>query len=234
MLSSRPKSIYWRGFRDGLPFVIVVVPFSMVFGVLAVEAGMSVAQTIGFSMVAIAGAAQFAALQLMTEGAPFLVIVAAALAVNLRMAMYSAALTPHLGDASFLQRAAIGFLNFDQSFAMSMARYEEEPDMVLADKVAYFLGVASPVLPMWQLGTVVGALAGPRIPEWMALDFAVPITFLAVVAPMIRSWAHVAAATTSVVLALALSWVPYSAGLLIAGVAAMGVGALVEILEGRS
>lgn len=211
--------------------MVVVLPFSMVFGILAVEAGMTVAQAIGFSVVVIAGAAQFAALQLMTEDAPFLVIVATALAVNLRMAMYSASLAPHLGRASFLTRALIGYLNFDQSFAMSMARYDAEPDMPLAHKVTYFFGVVTPVFPIWYLGTAIGALAGRQIPDWMALDFAVPITFLAVVAPMLKTRAHVAAAVTSVIVALLLNWVPYSLGLLVAGIAAMAVGVLVETIE---
>ncbi len=233
MVSSRPKSTYWHGFRDGLPFVVVVLPFSMVFGILAVEAGLTVAQAIGFSVVVVAGAAQFAALQLMTEGAPFAVIVATALAVNLRMSMYSASLAPHLGQAPFPTRALIGFLNFDQSFAMSMTRYDADPQMPLTHKVAYFFGVVSPVFPMWYAGTILGALAGAKIPDGLALDFAMPITFLAAVAPMLKTRAHLAAAVTSVVLALLLHWVPYSAGLLIAGFGAMIVGAWIEAREER-
>lgn len=228
MASSRPKSYYWRGFRDGIPFVVVIVPFAIVFGVVAIETGLSVTQALGFSVLVIAGAAQFAALQLMTESAPFAVIVVTALAVNLRMAMYSASLAAHLGDAPFWKRAFVAYLNVDQSFAMSSARYDAEPSMQLDQKLAYFFGVVSPAVPMWYLGSLVGAVAGKQIPDWLALDFAVPITFLAIVAPMLKSLAHVAAAMASIVLALALIWVPYNAGLLIAGASAMVVGAAVE------
>jgi hypothetical protein len=66
----------------------------------------------------IAGASQFAALQLMSENAPTLIVVASALAVNLRMAMYSAALAPHLGPASLKDRALIAYMNVDQSYAL--------------------------------------------------------------------------------------------------------------------
>lgn len=229
MPSSRPKSLYWQGFRDALPFTLIVAPFAIVFGVVATEAGLSLAQTFSFSILVVAGASQFAALQLMIENAPILVIVATGLAVNLRMAMYSASLAPHLGAAPLWQRALIAYLCVDQSYAMSHAKYEATPDLVLHDKVRYFFGVASPVIPIWYLMTLVGAVLGQSIPPAWSLDFAVPIAFLAIVAPMLRTVAHVAAALTSVLLALALFWMPLNLGLLLAGLAAMCVGVAIEI-----
>ena len=105
----------------------MVVPFATLFGVVAIEAGLTLAQTLTFSILVIAGASQFAALQLMLENAAISFILAAALAVNLRMAMYSAALAPHLGNAALWQRILIGYLNFDQSYILSVAKYENEP-----------------------------------------------------------------------------------------------------------
>ncbi len=233
MASSRPKTVYLRGVRDGLPFVLVVVPFALVFGVVAVEAGLTLSQTMGFSVLVIAGAAQIAALQLMVENAPLLVIVATALAVNLRMAMYSASLAPHLGAAPIWKRAVVAYLNVDQTYAMSMIRYEAEPGMTISEKLAYFFGLATPVVPLWYAASLVGAVAGARFPDWLALDFAVPITFLALVAPMLKSLAHVAAALTSVVLALTLAGLPFNTGLLVAGFCAMLVGAGVEVMMER-
>jgi predicted branched-subunit amino acid permease len=81
------RQAFWTGVRDALPFTIVVIPFAILFGVVGTEAGLNLAQVMGFSIVVIAGASQFAALQLMSENAPTLVVVASALAVNLRMAM---------------------------------------------------------------------------------------------------------------------------------------------------
>ena len=72
MISTSVKSAYKQGFRDGAPFILVIVPFSMLFGVLATEAGLSIFETLSFSVVVIAGAAQFTALQLMGEDAPTL------------------------------------------------------------------------------------------------------------------------------------------------------------------
>ena len=62
-------------------------------------------------------------------------------------------------------------------------------------------------------------MAGTAIPAGLALDFAVPITFIALVAPALRSLPHLAAAVVSVVVALALAWMPYSLWLMVAALA---------------
>ncbi len=235
MASSTPKSAYARGFRAGLPFVLVVSPFALVFGVVATEAGLNLAEVMGFSVLVIAGAAQLAALQLMVDNAPTVIVIATALAVNLRMAMYSASLAIHLGPAPLWKRALVAYLNVDQSYAVSMAEYDRNPDMGWREKLAYFFGAVSPVVPCWYGFSYLGARFGGDIPPEFALDFAVPITFLAVIAPMMRTPAHVAAALASVVFALALAWVPAGLGLLCAAALAMMIGAQVEVwLERRA
>ena len=232
MASTTTKS-FWRGVRDGAPFLLVVGPFAMLFGVVATEAGLNLAETMGFSVLVIAGAGQFAALQLMVEDAPIWMALATALAVNLRMAMYSAALVPHLGQVPLWQRAIAAYFLVDQSYAASVAEYERRPGMSVPEKLSYFFGVLTPVCPLWYVFTLVGALAGEAIPEAFALDFALPITFIALVAPMLKTAAHVAAAVTSVVAALALAWMPVGAGLLVAAFIAMVVGATVEVWQER-
>jgi len=228
MQPSTAKSVYLQGIRDGAPFLLMAIPFAMVFGVVATEAGLTLAQTLGFSVLVIAGASQYAALQLMVENAAIAFVLLAALAVNLRMAMYSASLVPHLGAAPLWQRALVAYVNFDQSYIVSIAQYEKTPDWPLRDKVMFFLGVATPIAPAWVVSTAVGALLGTQIPPEYALDFIVPIMFLAMVAPMLKSLAHVCAALVSAIVALMLIGLPAGMGLLIAAGAAMLTGALVE------
>lgn len=226
-MSSVTKA-YWQGVRDGAPFVLVVFPFGMLFGVVGVEAGLNLAQVMGFSVLVIAGASQFAALSLMQENAPILIVLATALAVNLRMAMYSASLTPFLGSAPLWKRALAAYFLVDQSYAAGVAKFEVERDWTLPQRVAYYFGVVTPICPHWYIATLVGAVVGTQIPEWMALDFAVPITFLAIIAPMLRTIAHLAAAFVSVLLSLALGFLPYNLWLLVAAIAAMMTGAEIE------
>jgi predicted branched-subunit amino acid permease len=209
--------------------MIVVGPFSVLFGVVATEAGLDLAQTMGFSVLVIAGASQFTAIQLMNENAPALVVLVTSLAVNLRMAMYSASLTPHLGQASLRARALVAYTMVDQTYASSMIEYENRPNTSLPEKLAFFFGGSAIIAPFWYVLTYVGARIGTSLPPEFALDFAVPLTFIAIVAPMLRTLAHVSAAIVSVALSLTFAFLPYSTGIFVAGVAAMLTGALVEI-----
>lgn len=229
MTSTTRKSPYRQGIIDSSPFILVIIPFASLFGVLATEAGLSVVETMAFSIVVIAGAAQFTALQLMQENAPTVIVLISALAVNLRMAMYSASLTPYIGAAPLWQRALCAYLTVDQSYVVGVSKFEREPDMTVPARVAYFLGAVTPIVPLWYAFTYIGAVLGAQIPESWALDFAIPITFLAMIAPMFRTMAHVIAALVAVVVALLAAGVPYSLGLIIAGIAGMMAGAQAEL-----
>lgn len=227
------RSAFLRGSRHALPFLIVVVPFAMLFGALATDAGLTMLEVITFSAVVFAGAAQFAALQLMQDQAPLLVILATSLAVNLRMVMYSIALSPHLGSAPLGVRATIAYFLVDQSYVASIAEFERNPGLTMPEKIAYFFGSIAPIAPLWYVSTIAGARLGQAIPPEYALDFAVPITFLAVIAPMIRTVPHVAATVVSILGALLMSWLPFGTGLLVAAGLAMATGAALEVVLER-
>jgi predicted branched-subunit amino acid permease len=227
-------SAYLEGIRDALPFLIVVVPFGAIFGTVAAEAGWGLGPIMGMSVMVIAGASQFTALQLLEEGAPLLIATLASLAVNLRMGMYSASIAPHLGAAGPGTRALAAYFLTDQIYAVSIQRYSRHPELGPGQRVAYFFGAVTPVCIPWYFATWAGAVAGAAIPEGLALDFAVPVTFIALFAPALRSAPHLAAAAVSVALALALASLPYSLGLMIAALAAMGTGAAVELWRERA
>ncbi len=220
---------YWRGVRQSLPFLLVIIPFGLLFGVAGTEAGFNLAEVMGFSILVIGGASQFTAVQLMTDNAPVIMVLLTSLAVNLRLAMYSAALSPHLGAAPVWQKALVSYFMVDQSYAMAAQDYEARPHQTLGEKLAYYAGACTPVCPQWYFSTWAGAVLGKAIPPAFALDFAVPITFLAMLAPMLRTPAHVAAALVSVGVALALAFLPSGLGLLIAAACAMMTGANVEL-----
>lgn len=232
MATTTQNSAFRAGFVAGLPFLLIGVPFAVLFGVVATEAGLSVGQTIGFSFLVIAGASQFTAIQLMTENAPVFVVILAALAVNLRMAMYSASLQPYLGSASLGRRALVAYLNVDASYALGIQKFENAPEWSVTDNFFYFCGTMVLMFPLWVIGSWVGAVTGDALPESFDLEFAMPIMFLAVAAPMVKTMAHLGAAVTSVTGALLLSFLPSGIGVLIAGIFAMAVGAEIERRRG--
>jgi len=233
MAITTTKTAFWQGLRDGLPFLLVMGPFAALFGVVATEAGLNVFETLAFSVTVIAGAAQFTAIQLMSEDTPTVIVIASALAVNLRMAMYSASLAPHLGGAPLWQRAFAAYATVDQSAALSITKFDEHPDIPLPAKMAYFTGVVVLMMPCWYGFTLIGALGGKAVPDSWALDFALPITFIAMIGPMLRTPAHMAAALVSIVGALLFASIPYNLGLLCAALLAMMAGAQVELWQER-
>lgn len=224
-----PGGAFWRGYRDCAPFALIVIPFSMLFGAVARDAGLDILQTMSMAVLVIAGASQFTALALLQDQAPVFIALLTALAVNLRMAMYSAALVPHLGHARLGMRALMSYLMVDQAFAVAVRTYEDHPDMPQGIKAAYYMGVMMLICPLWYVFTLLGALTGAAIPASLQLDFAVPVCFIALTAPLLRSAAHVVAALVSIVAAIAFAWVPWSLGLIIAATIAMIAGAQTEL-----
>ena len=227
MISS--KSAYWSGFRDCSPFILVVAPFGLLFGVVATEAGLNLLETMSMTILVIAGAAQFTALALLEEQAPTIIVVITALAVNLRMAMYSAALVPHLGKASLRTRVLASYFMVDQTFAVSIKKFETEPGWSLSQKLAYYFGGATSLCPFWYGFSLLGALVGQSIPKEYSLDFAIPICFISLVAPMLRSLPHLVSALVSVFVSLLLVWMPYNLWLIVAAIIAMMAGAQAEL-----
>lgn len=234
-LARTPRAAFLHGITQSLPFLIVIIPFAVLFGVVATEAGLNVAQVMGFSVLVLAGASQFTAVQLLSDNAPTIVIILSALAVNLRMAMYSAALLPWLRDATGRQKAWIAYALIDQTFALSIQHYERHPRLGLQQRLAYFAGGALVLCGPWMVATWAGATLGDLIPEDIALDFALPITFLAMIAPMLRTTAHLAGCFVAITAALLLAGLPSGLGLLIAAPLGMATGAIVEArTEGKA
>ncbi|MEX0283036.1 MAG: AzlC family ABC transporter permease [Paracoccaceae bacterium] len=233
MTGTTTRSAFLAGARDSTPFVFIAGPFGLLFGVFATEAGLKLIETMVFTISVFAGAAQFTAVTLMQDQTPTLIILISALAVNLRVAMYSASLTPYLGGAPLWKRVFAAYLMVDQSYALSIVKFENEPDLSLDARLAYYLGTNCLIAPIWVAATCVGAVVGTQIPDSWAIDFALPITFIAMIAPMLRTPAHVAAALVGCVGSLLAAGIPYNLGLIVAGVAAMMTGAHVEVMLKR-
>lgn len=219
---------FWQGILAGSPFILVVAPFALLFGAVATEAGLNLTQTMSMTVLVIAGASQFAAIQMLVEQAPTFVVLLTGLAINMRMALYSASMAPHIGQAPQYKRLLAAYFLVDQSYAASIRKFEDEPHLTTSQKLRYFFGTMVTICPLWYGFTYLGAIGGESIPPQYALDFAVPITFISLVAPSLRSIPHLSAAFISVTISLLLAWMPYNLWLLIAALLAMITGAFIE------
>lgn len=229
---SRRTDSMRAGARDVAPILLGIVPFGLVAGAAVISAGFSLAEAVGMSLFVNAGASQIAATTLFAEHAPLLVVLGTALIVNARMFIYSVSIAPVLESASGRLRPLLGHMLVDQNYVSTMTKGTLIPDV---DIVAYYVGAWLALASTWQLSTIVGALLGPLIPASWGLDFAVPLVFLAMLAPSLKNRIGVEVAViTGAAAALLVPTMPMQTGLLVAMLAGMGWGAFRHGEEVRS
>lgn len=219
--SDRPAAEFLAGVRDQLPLLLGVAPFGLIFGALAISVGLTPLAAQGFSLFIFAGSAQFVAAGLVGALTPPLVIVVTIFVVNLRHALYSASLAPYLSHLPARWKLALAWLLTDEAYAVASARYRGGR---LANAHWYTLGTGMTLWAAWQTSTALGIVLGARIPADFSLDFAAPLTFLALLVPTLKSRANVAAAVSAGVLAVALHGLPLRLGLLLGALVGVGVG----------
>ncbi|MEO6564582.1 MAG: AzlC family ABC transporter permease [Casimicrobiaceae bacterium] len=216
-----------EGFAEMLPACIGLAPFGLVCGVGAAAAGANWLGSLGMSAIIFSGAAQILAAQLVAADAPLLVIILTCFVLGLRFLMYSAAMAPYLKPLPSSWQKGLAFLLTDQAFAASVRRFNANDDRRGAG--LHFLGCGAALWLMWQIMCMVGFLAGALIPSAWSLEFAVPLCFIALVAPLFRDAPSVIAALTAGVTVLLLSHLPMRLNLIVAGVIGILAGTLADL-----
>ncbi|HXU53380.1 MAG TPA: AzlC family ABC transporter permease [Casimicrobiaceae bacterium] len=220
-----------EGFTEMLPACLGLVPFGAVCGVGAAAAGADMWTALGMSMIMFSGAAQILASQLLAEGAPFAVVVLTCFVAGLRFLMYSAAMAPYLKSLPARWQNALAFLLTDQAFAASIRRFDAKHDS--RGGALHFLGGGLALWGCWQITNMVGYFAGNLIPARWSLDFAVPLCFIALVAPHLDRLPTIAAAASAAFAVFALAGLPMKLNLIAAGLAGIVVGTLVDFARER-
>ena len=199
---------FLHGCRDILPLIVGAIPFGIIFGTLAIGAGLSGWQAMGMSALVFAGSAQFIAITLITGGVGASVVLLTTFVVNLRHALYSASMQPFVRHLPGRWRVPLAFWLTDEAFAVIQHRYAR--DDASPHKHWFFLGAALTMYLSWQLATLAG------------------IAFIGIAVPMMRTRPQVASALVAAVVAL-LTWeLPYKLGLIAAALAGIVVGVWLE------
>jgi predicted branched-subunit amino acid permease len=220
-----------EGFTEMLPACIGLLPFGLVCGVGAAAAGASWLASLGMSAIIFSGAAQIIAAQLVAADAPFAVIVLTCFVLGLRFLMYSAAMAPYLKPLPPRWQKALAFLLTDQAFATAVRRFNASDDRHGAGM--HFLGCGAALWLVWQFSCMVGFFAGNLIPSAWSLEFAVPLCFIALLAPLFRDMPSVVAAITAGVAVLAMSHLPMRLNLIVAGLLGILVGTCADLARER-
>ena len=226
MHASAGRQSFQQGIQALLPLAPGVLPFGLVTGVTAANQGYSFFEILGMTLLFYAGSAQMAALQLLNEQALPLVILITVVVINLRFLMYSAALAPHMHRLPAKARWPLGYMISDQSFALSMVRNQQQPHAPM--DLWFFAGSSFSMWLVWQVSVILGVMVGSGIPASWSLDFAIPLSFLAILVPAIRNSASLSAALTGGLVAVLAHGLPYNLGLIVASVSGIAAGLLVE------
>ena len=226
------RDAFTRGVRALIPLIPGVIPFGLLTGVMAINLGMSPATTMGMTLLFYSGSAQMVALQLLNMGAVPMAIVVTALVINLRFIMYSASLAPHLHHLPRRWTWPVSYMLSDQSYALCSLKLSSGELGQYAHY--YYAGTAVAMWLSWQLSVLAGVYLGASIPETWSLSFAIPLSFLALLVPGIRSAASLGAALVGGLLAVFAVDMPYNLGLVSASIGGVMAGLLIETVRQKT
>jgi len=226
----RRRAEAWAGARDSAPMLLGAAPFGLIFGTLAAPSGLSTAGAVAMSLCVFAGSSQFIALTLLASGTGLAVILLTTFVVNLRHALYSATLLPHVAGLRQRWRVPLAFWLTDETFAVVQHRYLQ--DDMSPYKHWYYLGSCVSMYLNWNLWTLTGIMLGRSLPrlEHLGLEFAMAATFTGIVVPMLRHRPMLYAALGAGAVALAAHGLPYKLGLMLAALTGVVIGVAVEEL----
>jgi predicted branched-subunit amino acid permease len=185
--------------RDALGIGIATGAYALSFGAISTAAGLSLLQTCALSLLMFTGASQFALVGVVGAGGSVWAGAATAALLGSRNALYGLRLSSFL-DLRGWRRAAASHLVIDETTAMAIARDDR------ADSRLAFWATGLAVFTLWNIGTLIGALATHALPDpkMLGFDAAPPAAFLALLAPRLRAREPVAIALGAGLLALIL------------------------------
>jgi len=219
---SEARTEFIAGVRDFVPLIMGIVPFGLICGAAALAAGLTPWQAFSMNWIIFTGSAQIITSQLYGSGAPLLVIIATATIMNLRFMIYATSIGPSLRTLNRKWQVLLAYMMTDQAYALGLMRYMEKGDP--RHRHWYLFGVSFAIWLIWQLAGLGGILVGSLIPSGWSMDFILPLTFIAVVVPVITKPAMLHAALAGGIASVALD-LPLKLNL----IAATGIGILAGV-----
>ncbi|WP_436933833.1 AzlC family ABC transporter permease [Halovenus marina] len=229
------------GFRSGvydiLPALPPNIPFGMLFGAAAADVGITPVEATAMSLFVFAGAAQLAAVDLLQTDTALPIILFTVLVINIRYVIYSASIAPLVQDLPRRWRAVMGFGLFDVNFAFFMDKFNpgeagsDEAEDSNIHKGRYYLGLTIPAVGSFVVATALGGFVGNAVGEELNLSFAIPLIFIAILAPLVDTRPAIVTVIVAAVVSIGAAGLPFNVGLLVAIFCAVCVGTIIENLD---
>lgn len=208
--------------------MVGVIPFGFIYGALAIQLGVPASIAQAMSSVIFGGSSQFIAAPLIVAQTPALILILTVFVVNLRHALYSASIAPYLEKVSARWKIILAYLLTDEAYAVAIAHFQKEGAQV--QRHWFLFGAGLTLWTNWQLSTALGIFIGAQVPQEWSLDFALPLTFIAIVVPMLKNRAYVIAAVVAALGGVIAFGLPYKLGYIVAAIVAIAIGFTLETL----
>ncbi len=233
-MTTQTTTIYTRraeflaGIKDTFPMVIGAIPFGIIFGAVAIAGGLSPAAVMGMSLFVFAGSAQFIGANLFSQGAGIGIIVLTTFVVNLRHALYGASLAPYVKHLSQRWLLPLAFTLTDETYAIVISHYQKHDDSPY--KHWYFFGSEVIMYLNWQTCTLIGIIAGQQFSNLanLGLDFAMVVTFIGIVVPLVRNRPMLICAAAAGITSVLANDLPNRLGLMVAALVGIVAGMIAE------
>lgn len=221
---SADRAVIRQAFLDAIPLYVPAVPFALVIGLAIDTSGINPFIGWSSSWLIFGGAAQLTLISLLGTGTALVAAISAALVVNARHVMYSAAMVPYFQNQPRWMQWLGPYMLIDQVFALAALRRNDDPDIFRT----YYLAVGATFWILWQVTTALGILIGPVVPAAWQLQFAVPILFLGLVVMGIDKHPKLVAALVAAGVTFLFAGLPNRAGLLVGALAGIVAGTIAE------
>lgn len=220
----------WKGVIASLPLSIAVIPWGILAGSYAIDAGLDPLQAQAMSGILFAGSAQLVAAGMFKAGIGLGTMLLTTFFITSRHFLYSVSMREKICHLPVRWRLLLGFWLTDELFAICNGQSNE------AFNRWYAAGVGGGFYLIWNIASFVGILAGSQIPSLndIGLDFAVAATFIALVYPLINTLPVVVCVITSLVASVVFSINHVEGGLMVAAILGMCTGFISESLMDKN
>lgn len=223
----------WKqGILDAVPIGLSFLLFGGIFGMMSLQTGLNVWQSLAMSLIVFAGSAQFTTLSMISEQAGMWTIVLATFLINSRHLLMGLSMSPYYTSFSSRFTTIMSFFLIDEQYAITLNRFRH-----YKPTKTYIMGVSFTLYFTWVFGTWLGTIAGRWIPdpETLGLGFSFTAMFLALVYYQFTSLLRIMTFFLCGAIAVGLVFVvPNGLHLLAAGVVAFGIGYAFPAKEKRT
>ncbi|WP_127716276.1 AzlC family ABC transporter permease [Halobacteriovorax sp. HLS] len=196
-----------------LPISAGVIPFGLVMGSLAYSAKLTLLQTMSMNIFVFAGASQLASVNLLKNETSVIIVIITGLIINLRFVLYSAGLSQYFSRSRILSKIFLSYCITDQSYASLVSNIDKLKSKT--EVFQFYIGTSLMMTLVWQVSVLIGFSYGNILPKSFSLEYAVPLSFVALVMPTIKNKRYLFVALFSSFLSILLFKLPMNLGLLL-------------------